>query len=114
MISKTVETYGRLDCAHNHAGILTGPPAPTAEYPENGWHHLLAIHLTGVWLCMNYELRQMLQQGGGAMVNNASTAGLVGSKGFRAYREQTRRGGTHQSSGVRICVAGDPGQLRLS
>ena len=85
MISKAVETYGRLDCAHNNAGILAGPQAPTAEYPEDVWHHVLAINLTGVWLCMKYELQQMLQQGGGAIVNTASTAGLVGSRGASAH-----------------------------
>jgi NAD(P)-dependent dehydrogenase (short-subunit alcohol dehydrogenase family) len=85
MISKTVETYGRLDCAHNNAAIFDTSRTLTAEYPEDRWQQVLAVNLTGVWLCMKYELRQMLQQGGGAIVNTASTAGLVGGRGASAH-----------------------------
>jgi NAD(P)-dependent dehydrogenase (short-subunit alcohol dehydrogenase family) len=86
MISKTVETYGRLDCAHNNAGIASGEQgAFTAEYPEERWHQVIAINLTGVWLCMKYEIAQMLQQGGGAIVNTASVAGLLGLPYASAY-----------------------------
>ncbi len=86
MISKAVETYGRLDCAHNNAGISSGGQrAFTAEYPEDRWHQVIAINLTGVWLCMKYELQRMLQQGGGAIVNTASIAGLVGLPYASAY-----------------------------
>lgn len=83
MIAKTVETYGRLDCAHNNAGIGSGVRARTAEYPEERWHQVIAVNLTGVWLCMKYEIVQMLHQGGGAMVNTASIAGIVGGVGVR-------------------------------
>jgi NAD(P)-dependent dehydrogenase (short-subunit alcohol dehydrogenase family) len=90
MISKTVETYGRLDCAYNNAGIsgrgVAGEQrAFTADYPEERWHQVIAINLTGVWLCMKYEIHQMLQQGGGAIVNTASVAGLVGLPTSSAY-----------------------------
>jgi NAD(P)-dependent dehydrogenase (short-subunit alcohol dehydrogenase family) len=85
MISKAVETYGQLDCAHNNAAIFDTSHTLTAEYPEDRWHQVLAVNLTGVWLCMKYELRQMLQQGGGAIVNTASTAGLVGGRGASAH-----------------------------
>src|SRR5215467_7476746 len=85
LISKTVETYGRLDCAHNNAGVTQRAYPPTAEFPEEDWHRVLAINLTGVWLCMKYELQQMLSQGGGAIVNTASVAGLIGSRGLAAY-----------------------------
>ncbi len=90
MVSKAVETYGRLDCAHNNAGIsgagIAGDQrALTAEYPDERWHQVIAINLTGVWLCMKYELQHMLQQGGGAVVNTASVAGLVGLPGASAY-----------------------------
>src|SRR5262244_1757995 len=61
MISKTVETYGRLDCAHNNAGISGGGRALTAEYSEDTWHQVIAINLTGVWLCMKYEIPYMLR-----------------------------------------------------
>jgi NAD(P)-dependent dehydrogenase (short-subunit alcohol dehydrogenase family) len=85
LISKAVETYGRLDCAHNNAGISGGLRALTAEYPEDRWHQVIAVNLTGVWLCMKYEIPQMLHQGGGTIVNTASGAGLVGSRGMSAY-----------------------------
>ena len=85
LISKAVETYGRLDCAHNNAGIAGGLRARTADYPEDRWHQVIAVNLTGVWLCMKYEIPQMLSQGGGAIVNTASAAGLVGTRGTSAY-----------------------------
>src|SRR5919109_3254965 len=65
MIRATVETYGRLDCAHNNAGISGGLRALTAEYSEDTWHQVIAVNLTGVWLCMKYEIPQMLSQGSG-------------------------------------------------
>jgi NAD(P)-dependent dehydrogenase (short-subunit alcohol dehydrogenase family) len=85
LISKTVETYGRLDCAHNNAGISGGLRALTAEYSEDTWHQVIAVNLTGVWLCMKYETPQMLSQGGGTIVNTASIAGLIGGAGGAAY-----------------------------
>src|SRR5215468_11290217 len=90
MISKTVETYGRLDCAHNNAGIsgrgIAGTHrALTADYPDERWHQVIAANLTSVWLCMKYEILQMLHQGGGAIVNTASIAGLVGGAWGCAY-----------------------------
>src|SRR6266487_6946911 len=85
LISAAVETYGRLDCAHNNAGISGGGRALTAEYPEETWHQVIAVNLTGVWLCMKYEIPQMLPQGGGAIVNTASVAGLIGGRGLTAY-----------------------------
>lgn len=90
LITTTVETYGRLDCAYNNAGIsgagIGGDlRTMTAEYPETRWHQVLAINLTGVWLCMKYEIPQMLKQGGGAIVNTASVAGLAGLPYGSAY-----------------------------
>jgi len=84
LISQAVATYGRLDCAHNNAGI-GGGRALTAEYPEDTWHQVIAVNLTGVWFCMKYEVPQMLYQGGGTIVNTASAAGLVGTRGTSAY-----------------------------
>jgi NAD(P)-dependent dehydrogenase (short-subunit alcohol dehydrogenase family) len=90
LIAQAVERYGRLDCAHNNAGIsgrgIAGDHrALTAEYPDDRWHQVIASNLTGVWLCMKYELRQMLTQGGGAIVNTASIGGLVALPGNAAY-----------------------------
>ncbi|MGH7935309.1 MAG: SDR family oxidoreductase [Candidatus Binataceae bacterium] len=84
MVNKTVETYGRIDCAHNNAGI-EGKIADTVECTEETWDRTIAINLKGVWLCMKYEIPQMLKQGGGAIVNTASVAGLVGFEGLPAY-----------------------------
>ncbi len=84
LVAKAVETYGRLDCAFNNAGI-TGDMARTADCTEENWDRTLAINLKGLWLAMKYEIRQMLKQGGGVIVNNASTAGLVGMRGGPAY-----------------------------
>ena len=84
LITQTVAAYGRLDCAYNNAGI-EGAFVSTTEYPEADWDRVLAINLKGVWLCMKYEIAQMLQQGGGAIVNTASGAGLVGVAGLSAY-----------------------------
>ncbi|MBI3244909.1 MAG: SDR family oxidoreductase [Deltaproteobacteria bacterium] len=84
LIRQTVATCGRLDCAHNNAGI-EGQAARVADDTDDNWNRIIAINLTGVRLCMKYEIRQMLTQGGGAIVNTASGAGLVGIRGSSAY-----------------------------
>jgi NAD(P)-dependent dehydrogenase (short-subunit alcohol dehydrogenase family) len=81
MISKTVETYGRLDCAFNNVGTEGTTMVSTIDYQEADWNRVLSINPTGVWLCMKYEITQMLRQSGGAIVNTASVAGSVGSRG---------------------------------
>jgi NAD(P)-dependent dehydrogenase (short-subunit alcohol dehydrogenase family) len=81
MVDAAVATYGRLDCAFNNAGIEGGKAfVPTADYSEEIWDEVIAINLTGVFLCMKYEIRQMLAQGGGAIVNMSSVAGLIGTR----------------------------------
>ena len=84
LVEKTVAEYGRLDCAFNNAGIA-GAAARTADYQETHWDRVIAINLTGVWLCMKYELQHMITQGSGAIVNTASVAGLVGFRSGPAY-----------------------------
>jgi NAD(P)-dependent dehydrogenase (short-subunit alcohol dehydrogenase family) len=84
MVNKTLETYGRIDGAFNNAGV-EGRMANTVEATEENFDRLIAINLKGVWLCMKYEIPQMLKQGGGAIVNTASAAGLVGVEGLSAY-----------------------------
>ncbi len=85
MVNLVVQTYGRLDCAYNNAGVLQSPGALTHEAPEEAWNATIATNLTGVWLCMKYEVPQMIKQGGGAIVNTSSVWGLVGAAGFSAY-----------------------------
>jgi NAD(P)-dependent dehydrogenase (short-subunit alcohol dehydrogenase family) len=77
LVSKTVKKFGHLDYAVNNAGI-GGANAPTAEYPEEDWNRIIGVNLTGVWLCMKYEIPEMLKQGKGVIVNTASTMGLTG------------------------------------
>ncbi len=84
LVAKAVAAYGRLDCAFNNAGI-DGKMARTAECTEETWHRTIAVNLTGVFFCMKAEIPQMLKQGGGAIVNTASAAGLSGSPGLPAY-----------------------------
>jgi NAD(P)-dependent dehydrogenase (short-subunit alcohol dehydrogenase family) len=84
LISKAVETYGRLDAAVNNAGI-EGTLVTTADYPEEMWNRVLSVNLTGHWLCMKYEIPQMLKQGSGSIVNMASILGIVGFATASAY-----------------------------
>jgi len=83
MVDKTVARWGRLDCALNNAGT-TGVSAPTADHTLEDWNRAIALNLTGVFLCLKYEIPVMLEHGG-AIVNMASGAGLVGFAGLPAY-----------------------------
>jgi NAD(P)-dependent dehydrogenase (short-subunit alcohol dehydrogenase family) len=86
LVRSTVTRYGRLDCAFNNAGTMGDANMSfSADCTEDNWDRVMATNLRGVWLCMKYEIAQMLTQGGGVIVNNASTAALVGTPGFVAY-----------------------------
>jgi len=84
LVAATVERFGRLDWAVNNAGI-EGERGNTVDCSDANWSRTLAVNLTGAWYCLRAELRQMRQQGGGAIVNMASIAGLVGFEGLPAY-----------------------------
>ena len=85
LVQQTVEKFGRLDVAFNNAGI-EGVLAPIVRQSEEDWDRTISINLKGVWLCLKYEIRQMLSQGGGgAIVNMASINGLIGAIGAAAY-----------------------------
>lgn len=84
LVDKTAEVYRRIDFACNNAGIA-GPRLPLTEFPEEEWNLVLAINLKSVWLCMKYEIPQMLRQGKGAIVNVSSDGGLKPMKGLAAY-----------------------------
>jgi NAD(P)-dependent dehydrogenase (short-subunit alcohol dehydrogenase family) len=83
-LDQTIETFGRLDCAFNNAGI-EGQQGSTADCSEQNWDRVLAIDLKGVWLCMKHEIPLLRTQGQGAIVNCSSIAGLVGFPGIPAY-----------------------------
>src|SRR5438046_9925364 len=84
-MAKTVEAFGRLDFAFNNAGIEPKKPAPTADYDEDEWNRIMDINLRGVFLCMKHEIPLILKQGGGAIVNTSSGAGVLGMKHSPAY-----------------------------
>jgi NAD(P)-dependent dehydrogenase (short-subunit alcohol dehydrogenase family) len=85
LVQKTIERFGRLDIGFNNAGI-EGNWIPIAEQPEEDFDRTIAINLKGVWLCLKYEIQQMLKQGGGgAIVNMSSVAGFIGSAGAATY-----------------------------
>lgn len=92
MVDKAIEVYGRLDFAFNNAGIGGTLFTPTASCSEENWDQLIDVNLKGVWLCMKYEIRQMLKQGGGAIVNTSSTAGLVGARFAGAAYSASKHG----------------------
>ena len=84
MVDTAVATYGRLDFAHNNAGI-EGIAGPCVACTEENWDRTININLKGVFLCCKYEIPEMLKAGGGSIVNTASVAGLVGFGGIPAY-----------------------------
>jgi NAD(P)-dependent dehydrogenase (short-subunit alcohol dehydrogenase family) len=84
LIDKTIATFGRLDFAYNNAGI-EGESAPTQDCSEENWDKTIGINLKGIWLCMKYEIPEMLKRSKGAIVNCASVAGLIGFKNSPAY-----------------------------
>jgi NAD(P)-dependent dehydrogenase (short-subunit alcohol dehydrogenase family) len=85
LVQKAVGKFGRVDVAFNNAGI-EGNWIPIAEQSEEDWDRVIDINLKGTWLCLKYEIQQMLKQGGGgAIVNMSSVAGLMGFAGSATY-----------------------------
>jgi NAD(P)-dependent dehydrogenase (short-subunit alcohol dehydrogenase family) len=84
LVAETIRHFGKLDFAHNNAGIET-PIAVTGEADEGDFDRAVAVNLKGVWLCMRAELREMARLGKGSIVNTASVGGLVGVPGAGVY-----------------------------
>jgi NAD(P)-dependent dehydrogenase (short-subunit alcohol dehydrogenase family) len=84
LVAHVLDSFGRLDCAHNNAGILGGG-GPLHEIDLESWQRTLTTNLTGVFLCMKHEIRAMLACGEGAIVNTSSGAGIVGTPGLAPY-----------------------------
>ena len=87
MVEKTLAAFGRLDAAYNNAGVQN-VIAEAADATRDDFDRVMSINLRGVWSCMKFELRQMLRQESGAIVNCSSIGGLVGGA----------RRGTYQAS----------------
>lgn len=86
LVRAAVERFGRLDAAFNNAGISDGPMPPgTIDYPLELWDRLIAVNLSSVFYCLRYQVRAMLSNGGGAIVNTASIAGQIAFAGVPGY-----------------------------
>jgi NAD(P)-dependent dehydrogenase (short-subunit alcohol dehydrogenase family) len=89
MLDATVAGYGRLDCAYNNAGIaghqVEASGQLTHEWSEKSFDRMIEVNLKGVWLCMKHEIPLMRANGGGAIVNTASVAGLIGLRTSSGY-----------------------------
>ncbi len=99
LIDSALGAYGRIDCALNNAGIESRI-SNTADITEEEFDRQIAVNLKGVWLCLKYELPQMLKQGGGAIVNTSSGAGIGGAPGWSAYSAAK-----HGVVGITRCAA---------
>ena len=84
LIAGIVKAHGRLDCAYNNAGV-EGDVSELHDTSERSYDRVMAINVKGVWLCLKYEIQQMRKQGGGAIVNTASVAGLSGFPNLSIY-----------------------------
>jgi len=84
LVERTMNKFGRLDAAFNNAGANFAL-RPVADIPEEEFDQTLAVNLRGIFLCMKYEIKAMLANGGGAIVNMASTAGLGSAPGLASY-----------------------------
>ena len=107
LVAAIVQKYGRLDIACNNAGI-GGPAAPTGEYPVDGWDKVIAVNLSGVFYACRYQLEQMVNNGGGSIVNIASIHGTVAAPMSPAYTASK-----HGVVGLTKNIAAEYGQKNI-
>jgi NAD(P)-dependent dehydrogenase (short-subunit alcohol dehydrogenase family) len=91
LVKGAVAAFGRLDCAFNNVGIL-GDITSLTDHTEDSWDRTYTVNLKGTWLCMKYEIEQMLAQGGGAIVNTTSRAGVLIASPFRSAYAASKAG----------------------
>lgn len=84
MVDATISNFGRLDYAFNNSGVPSSG-CYACDVDEETWDNIMNVNLKGVWLCMKYEIPQLMAQGGGAIVNNSSLSGVITSARFPAY-----------------------------
>jgi NAD(P)-dependent dehydrogenase (short-subunit alcohol dehydrogenase family) len=99
MVQTVVDTYGGLDCAFNNAGTL-GQMRPLVELTEADFDEVISVNLKGTWLCMKYEIQQMLKQGAGCVVNNSSISGVLATPDGSFYNASK-----HGILGLTKCAA---------
>ena len=115
LVQATISAFGRLDYAHNNAGIIDGA-SRVADCSEADWDRVIAVNLTGVWHCLKHELLTMVARGArGAIVNTSSVAGVRCQRAEPCLRgQQTRRGRTDAEGGAGVCGGWHPRQRHLS
>ena len=91
LIDEIVATHGRLDCAYNNAGVM-GDVVGVTDLGEDSWAHVIETNLKGTWLCMKYEIPQMLKQGNGLIVNTTASAGMKGGSPNRSAYAASKAG----------------------
>lgn len=120
LINKAVKIYGKLDCAFNCAGV-DGIPTPLHQCTNKNWDKVIDINLKGMWLCMKYEITQMLKQKAGSIVNIGSICSIMGLEFWGAYGA-SRYGNValtkcaaleYADKGIRINQVG-PGSVRTA
>jgi NAD(P)-dependent dehydrogenase (short-subunit alcohol dehydrogenase family) len=99
MVHETVRHFGRLDVAHNNAGVA-GPFIPLHDYDEAAFRRVLDVDLIAVWQCMKHEIAQMRRQGSGVIINTSSMLGLTGMRDNAAYTAAK-----HAVHGLTRCAA---------
>jgi NAD(P)-dependent dehydrogenase (short-subunit alcohol dehydrogenase family) len=105
LVEKTVDRFGRLDCAVNNAGIVGQVSTPVAEIDEASWDDVMNVNLKGVWMCMKYEIPAMLKHGKGAIVNISSIYGAKPSDA--GHSAQNRVGDAEEiAEAIRVVVLG--------
>ncbi len=108
LVDKTVETFGKLDFAHNNAGINKGL-VPIGEMSSKDWDITMQVNLYGTFYCIKHEVNAMVKNGGGAIVNTASGAGLEGSPNMAPYIASK-----HAINGLTKAVALEYGQQGIT